>query len=52
MRIATIGTGLIVKEFINHAREIEGVEFVASYSRNLDTGKEFANSLELPRKII
>ena len=47
MRIATIGSGFIVKEFVNHAREIEGVEFVASYSRSLERGREFADSLNI-----
>ena len=47
MRIATIGSGSIVKEFINHAREIQGVEFVASYSRDLERGREFADSMEI-----
>lgn len=42
MRIATIGTGFIVEQFINDALTVEGVSFEAVYSRDLEKGKQFA----------
>ncbi|CAM3700600.1 Gfo/Idh/MocA family protein [Erysipelothrix urinaevulpis] len=41
MRIGTIGTGVIVKAFIEAAQLVEGVAFVASYSRNISKAEEF-----------
>ncbi len=43
MKIATIGSGFIVDHFIQAARRVEGVEFVASYSRTRSRAQEFGN---------
>lgn len=42
MRIATIGTGFIVEQFINDARSIDGVSVEAVYSREKERGLDFA----------
>lgn len=42
MRIATIGTGFIVEQFIEDALSLEGVSFEAVFSRNKGRGQEFA----------
>lgn len=47
MRIGTIGSGSIVKQFIESARLVEGVEFTAVYSRDLERGKAFAQEVNI-----
>lgn len=42
MRIGTIGTGVIVDEFIKAATLVKGVEVIASYSRTLNKAEEFS----------
>lgn len=49
MRIATIGTGFIVEQFIEDALSIEGVSFEAVYSRNLENGHEFAKPYNIAK---
>lgn len=43
MKIGTIGTGVIVDAFIEAAKLVDGVEFVASYSRTIDKAQDFAH---------
>lgn len=43
MKIGTIGTGLIVEEFLNAVREVENVECTAVCSRKEETAKVLAN---------
>ncbi len=45
MRIGTIGSGFIVKEFIDDARHVDGVSIEAVYSRDLERGQEFAQEV-------
>ncbi|AGM25309.1 Gfo/Idh/MocA family protein [Spiroplasma chrysopicola] len=49
LRIGTIGTGMIVSEFINACRENKEVEFTCLYSRSLDKAKIFSlkNNLQV-----
>ncbi|MDD2358739.1 MAG: Gfo/Idh/MocA family oxidoreductase [Thiovulaceae bacterium] len=42
MKIVVIGTGVIVERFITAAQEVEGVTFVAVYSRSVNSGVAFA----------
>ncbi|QIK69055.1 Gfo/Idh/MocA family oxidoreductase [Erysipelothrix sp. HDW6C] len=49
MRIATIGSGFIVKEFINAGREIAGVDFVAAYSRTAAGARAFADEMGIEK---
>lgn len=49
MRIATIGSGSIVDQFINDARSIEGISFEAVYSRDEQRGSEFAASHQIEK---
>ena len=49
MRIGTIGSGIIVSEFIKAARLVEGVDFEAAYSRDLKRGKEFAKQNDIEK---
>ncbi len=42
MKIATIGSGMIAKLFLDAIQLVEGVECVAVYSRNEQTAKELA----------
>lgn len=45
MRIITVGTGVIVEDFIKTAKEIKEVEIVGSYSRTLSRAKEFSDKM-------
>lgn len=47
MRIATIGTGAIVEQFIEDALSIEGVSFGAVYSRDKERGEIFAKPYKI-----
>lgn len=49
MRIGTIGSGVIVSEFIKAARLVEGVEFEAVYSRDLERGEEFSKQNQIAK---
>lgn len=42
MKIVTVGTGMIVEEFIKAAKQVNTVEIIGSYSRSLDRAKEFS----------
>lgn len=42
IRFASIGTGWIAGEFLKGAREVEGLEYTACYSRSQEKGEEFA----------
>lgn len=42
MKIATIGTGLIVNEFLKVAASVEGIEVIAMYTRFLQNAQEIA----------
>ena len=42
IRFASIGTGWIPGEFLKGAREVEGLEYTACYSRSQEKGEEFA----------
>lgn len=43
IKFGVIGSGSIVKSFLNAAKEINGFEFFAFYSRNEDTAESFKN---------
>ncbi len=43
MRYGVIGTGWIAKSFIDGARMLSNAEFVAVYSRTVESGKKFAS---------
>ena len=45
MKIITVGTGVIVEDFIKTAKEIKQVEIVGSYSRELSRAKEFSDKM-------
>lgn len=47
MRIATIGSGSIVEQFIKDALTIEGVSFEAVYSRDKERGLNFAKPFDI-----
>lgn len=47
MKIGTIGSGVIVDGFIQAAVLVEGVEFIASYSRTLSKAQEFSNRYDM-----
>ncbi|MEG0327426.1 MAG: Gfo/Idh/MocA family oxidoreductase [Erysipelothrix sp.] len=49
MKIATIGTGIIVEHFIRAARTVDDIDFVAVYSRNLVRGHEFAEKVSIDK---
>ena len=42
IRFASIGTGWIAGEFLKGAREVEGLEYTACYSRSQEKGEGFA----------
>lgn len=42
MRIATIGTGVIVEQFIAAVKATDGVDIVAAYSRNKERAENFS----------
>lgn len=43
MKIATIGTGLIVNEFLKVAANIQGIEAIAMYTRHVENALEIAD---------
>lgn len=43
MRLATIGSGVIVDQFLDACQKVEGVEINAVYSRTLDKGQNLAS---------
>lgn len=47
MRIATIGTGMIVEWFLTAASQVEGADVVAVYSRRAETGKKLADKFHI-----
>ena len=47
MRIATIGTGVIVEAFIESANMVEGVKVIGSYSRTLRKAQEFSDKFAM-----
>lgn len=47
MRIASIGTGVIVEQFLDACKKVEGIELVAVYSRNYETGKNLAQKFDI-----
>ena len=47
MKIGTIGSGVIVDGFIQSAVLVDGVEFIASYSRTLSKAQEFSDRYEM-----
>lgn len=47
MRIATIGSGVIVEGFIDACNKVEGVDVVAVYSRKFETGKQLADKFSI-----
>ncbi|QIK56566.1 Gfo/Idh/MocA family oxidoreductase [Erysipelothrix sp. HDW6A] len=49
MRIGTIGSGLIVKNFVTAGRLVDGVTFDAVYSRTKERAEAFANELQIPK---
>lgn len=49
MKIATIGTGVIVEGFIDACHKVDGVEVVAVYSRQESTGKILADKFGITK---
>lgn len=49
MRIGTVGSGFIVKSFVEAGRLVEGVTFDAVYSRTMDRAQSFASELQIPK---
>jgi len=49
MKLATIGSGIIVEQFLDACRKVENVELVAVYSRNYETGKKLADKFEISK---
>lgn len=47
MRIATIGTGFIVNQFIEDSLSLDGISFEAVYSRDKARGEEFAKPFNI-----
>lgn len=47
MRIATIGTGMIVDWFLTAASQVEGADVVAVYSRKEETGRKLADKYKI-----
>lgn len=45
MKIVTVGSGMIVEEFITAAKEVDTVEIVGCYSRDIARAEEFANKM-------
>jgi len=43
MRLATIGSGVIVEQFLDACQKVEGVKLEAVYSRALDKGQKLAS---------
>ncbi|WP_203567484.1 Gfo/Idh/MocA family protein [Aestuariimicrobium ganziense] len=49
VRIATVGTSLIVERFVAAAREVDDIEVVCAYSRDTDRARSFAREQAIPR---
>lgn len=49
MRIATIGTGMIVEWFLTAAAQVENADVIAVYSRKEETGKRLAQQFHIPK---
>lgn len=49
MKIVTVGTGVIVEEFIKAAKQVEDVTIVGGYSRTLDRAEQFANKVDIEK---
>ncbi len=49
MKIGTIGSGVIVEEFIQAARIVDGVSFDAAYSRTMDRASLFAQKNDISK---
>lgn len=49
MKIATMGTGVVVETFLQAALEVRGVECVAVHSRLYETGKKLADKFGVTR---
>lgn len=47
MKIGTIGTGIIVEEFLNAVKEVENVECTAVYSRKEETARVLADKYNI-----
>lgn len=43
MKLSTIGTSMITQLMLDHSKEIDGIERIASYSRSLEKAQDFAN---------
>lgn len=52
MKIGVIGTGVIVERFIAAAQEIDGITFVAVFSRSIETGVAFARKTGIEKVYI
>lgn len=49
MKIATIGTGMIVEWFLGAAAQIDGADVCAIYSRKAETGKVLADKFQIAK---
>lgn len=49
MRLGTIGSGVIVEQFLDACKKVEGVELVAVYSRTFDKGQSLASKFEISK---
>lgn len=49
MKVATIGTGMIVGWFLNAVKDNEGIECVGVYSRNEASGRKLADEFQVER---
>ena len=49
MKIGTVGTGVIVEEFLNAVSEVENVNCVAVYSRKQETASNLANKFNIKK---
>ena len=49
MKIVTIGSGVIVEEFIKAAKQVENVEILGTYSRTIERAKEFALKMDVKK---
>lgn len=49
MKVATIGTGMIVGWFLNAVKDNEGIECVGVYSRNEASGKKLAEEFKVKK---
>lgn len=47
MKLATIGSGFIVLQFLDAAKQVDGIELMASYSRNIANANELKDNFNL-----